>query len=337
MDAAPQDKALQLLSGFRVTQMLRAVSELKIPDLVSTGAKNAEELASSVEVQAEPLRRILRCLVTVGVFRETEDGRFAATPVSDCFRDQPGSQRGLAMMLTTDSYVAWGDLMYTLKTGKPAFEHLFKMSRWEQLSKEPEKAALFNAAMQSRTEQIRDAVAAGYDYSALRSIVDVGGGRGTLIAGLLKAHPHIRGTVFDLEAGVAETDAYLTKQGVRDRCDIVTGSFFESVPAGHDAYLMKNIIHDWNDEKSIAILAGCRKAMGPAAKLILVEHVVPDRAEDSAESRRIFMEDVQMMVMLDGQERTADQFGTLMKAAGLRLTKVFQTASVFQLIEGVPA
>lgn len=109
------------------------------------------------------------------------------------------------------------------------------------------------------------------------------------------------------------------------------------MPAGRDAYLMKNIIHDWNDEKSIAILAACRKAMGPAAKLILVEHVVPDRAEDSAESRRIFMEDVQMMVMLDGQERTADQFGTLMKAAGLRLTKVFQTASVFQLIEGVPA
>jgi hypothetical protein len=337
MDSEAQDKAFQLVSGFRYTQMLGAVSRLQIPDLVATAPRGPEELAASVGVQPGPLRRILRCLVTVGVFTETEDGRFGATPVSECLRDQPGTLRGMAVMLPTDSYLAFADLMHSLQTGKPAFEHVFHMSRWEQLAKEPEKAAVFNAAMQSRTELIGSAVAAGYDFSGVRSIVDVGGGRGTLIAELLNAHPHLRGTVFDLDAGVAEADAYLKEQGVRDRCEVVSGSFFDSVPAGHDAYVLKNIIHDWNDEKATAILATCREAMGPQARIILVEYVLQDRAEESADSRRTFMEDVQMLVMLDGQERTEEQYATLMRAAGLRLTQVLPTASIFQVIEGVPA
>jgi hypothetical protein len=210
------------------------------------------------------------------------------------------------------------------------------MSRWEHLAQDPERAAPFNAAMQSRSEQVRGAVATAYDFSGLRSMVDVGGGRGTLIVGLLKAHHHLHGTVFDLAAGLAETDAYLKEQGVRDRCAVVSGSFFESVPAGRDAYVLKNIVHDWNDERATAILASCRKAMGAEARLILVEHVMPARAEDSADSRRIFMDDVQMLTMLGGQERTEQEYAALMRAAGLRLTRVLSTDSIFQLIEGVP-
>ena len=337
MDRAAFDRAFQLVSGFRSTQMVRAVLELKIPDLVAAAPRTSDDLAASTGVQAEPLRRVLRCLVSVGVFTETEDSRFGATPVSECLRDQPGSLRGMALMLPTDSYVAFGDLMHTLKTGEPAFEHTFQMSRWEQLAHDPEKAAQFNAAMQSRTEQIRDGVASAYDFSALRSIIDVGGGRGTLIVGLLKAYPVCRGTVFDLAAGLAETDSYLKEQGVRDRCEIVSGSFFESIPPGHDAYVLKNIVHDWNDEKAAVILASCRKAMGPNARLILVEHIIPARAEESADSRRNFMDDIQMMVMLGGKERTKEEYSTLMRGAGLRLTRVLPTDSIFQLIEGVPA
>lgn len=337
MERAAQDHAFQLVSGFRSTQMVRAAVQLKIPDLVATGPRSSDDLAASTGVRAEPLRRILRCLVTVGVFTETDDGRFGATPVSECLRDQPGTMRGMALMMPTDSYTAFGDVMHTLQTGEPAFEHIFRMTRWEQLAKDPEKAAVFNAAMQSRTEQIRGGVAAAYDFSGLRTAIDVGGGRGTLIAGLLKAHPHLRGTVFDLDAGLAETDRYLKEEGVRDRCEIVSGSFFESVPAGHDAYVLKNIIHDWDDEKAIAILASCRKAMGPDARLILVEHVIPIRAENTPDARRIFMDDVQMLVMLGGQERTEAEYRALMQAANLRLTRVLPTDSIFQLIEGVPA
>jgi O-methyltransferase domain len=336
MDRAAHSRAYQLVSGFRATQMVSAVVELRIPDLVASGPRSSDDLAASTGVHSEPLRRILRCLVAEGVFTEGEDGCFGATPVSECLRDVPGSQRGAALMLPTESYVAFGDLMHTLQTGKPAFEHIFGMSRWEQLAQDPERAARFNTAMQSRTEDIRAGVASAYDFSTVGSIIDVGGGRGTLIAGLLKAHAHLRGTVFDLDAGLAETDAYLQGQGVRDRCEIVSGSFFESVPSGPDAYLLKNIIHDWNDEKATAILANCRKSMGPQARLILVEHVLPDRAVDSADSRRIFVDDIQMLVMLGGQERTEAEYANLMAAAGLRLTRVLPTDSVYQLIEGLP-
>jgi hypothetical protein len=227
--------------------------------------------------------------------------------------------------------------MHTLHTGEPAFEHVFGMSRWEQLAQDPDKAAIFNAAMQSGTEQVRDAVASACEFNDIGSIVDVGGGRGTLIAGILKANPHLRGIVFDVEAGLAETDAYLEQQGVRDRCEIVSGSFFKSMPSGHDAYLLKNIVHDWNDEKAAMILATCRKAMKPDARLLLVEQILPARAEDSPLSRRIFMVDVQMLVVLAGRERTEDEYRELLRGAGLRLTRVIPTDSRFQLIEAVPA
>lgn len=337
MESEAHDRAFMLVSGFRATQMVRAVCELRIPDLVADGPRDANDLAATTGVQAEPLRRILRCLVAAGVFTETADGRFGATPVSEWFRDRPGTVRATALMLPNESYEAWGALMHTLQTGEPAFEHVFGMSRWEQLAQEPDKAAVFNAAMQSGTEGVRDAVASVYDCAGFRSIVDVGGGRGTLIAGLLKANPHLGGTVFDVEAGLSETDAYLKKEGVRDRCEIVSGSFFESIPAGHDAYMLKNIVHDWNDEKAAMILRTCREAMKPDAQLLVIEQIVPARAEDSSLSRRLFMADVQMMVLLGGRERTEGEYRDLLHGAGLRLTRVTPTASRFQLIEAVPA
>lgn len=337
MDTTAEDKAFQLVSGFRSTQMVRAVSELKIPDLVAAGPRSAQDLAASTGVQAEPLRRILRCLVAVGVFAETEDGSFGPTPVSDCFRSQPGSLRGAALMLPNESYEAFGQLMHTMRTGQPAFEHVFGMARWEQLAQDPEGSAIFNAAMQSGTERMSAAVVSAYDFAGLQSIVDVGGGRGTLIAALLKTNPHLRGTVLDLPAGLAETAAYLKEQAVDGRCQVAVGNFFESVPPGHDAYMLKQIVHDWNDEKATAILTTCRKAMGTGSRLIVLERIMPARAEESAASRLVFMADLQMLVMLGGRERTVDEFGALFKGAGLRLTRVIPTDSVFHLIEGVPA
>src|SRR4029077_13192455 len=299
--------------GFRATQLVRAVTELRIPDLLADGPRNAADLAEAAGVMTEPLRRALRALVAVGVFAEVDGGRFAATPVSDCFRDQPGSLRGMALMLPAESYRAFGALMYSLKTGEPAFEHIYSMSRWEQLAQEPEQAALFNAAMQFGTEGVRDAVASAYDFTGLLSVVDVGGGRGTLIAGLLKANPGLRGTVFDLEAGLVETEDYLKTEGVHDRCAVKRGSFLDHVPSGHDAYVLKNIIHDWNDEKAAVILANCRKAMSPEGRLILIERAMPAPSEDSAAARQLFMADMQMMVMLGGRERTLDEFRALLE------------------------
>jgi precorrin-6B methylase 2 len=337
MDGAAEDRAFQLVSGFRSTQMVRAVSQLKIPDLVAEGPRSSDDLAALTGVQSEPLRRVMRCLVAIGVFAETEDGRFGPTPLSECFRDRPGSQRGMALMLSGEGYEAFGDLMHTLRTGQPAFEHVFGMTHFEQLAQDPERSSIFNAAMQSGTERMRAALVSAYDFSAMRSVVDVGGGRGTLVAALLNANPHLRGVVFDLPAGLAETDVYLKEVGVADRCQVVTGTFFDSVPAGHDAYVLKQIVHDWSDEKATAILTTCRKAMGAGARIIVVERIMPAQAEESAASRLVFMADLQMLVVLGGRERTADEFKTLFHAAGLRLTRVIPTNSVYVLIEGVLA
>jgi O-methyltransferase domain/Dimerisation domain len=337
MEAAARDRAFQLVSGFRATQMVRAAVELKIPDLVAAGPRSSDDLAASSGVQPGPLRRILRALVSLGVFVESEDGQFGATPISECFRDRPGTQRLMALMLPSESYEAFGDLMHTLRTGEPAFDHVFGMTHWEQLAQEPERSSIFNAAMQSITERIKDGVVAAYDFGSLQSVVDVGGGRGSVIAALLKANPHLRGTVLDLPAGLAETEDYLKEQGVHERCQVVSGNFFESVPAGCDAYVLKHIVHDWNDEKATAILATCRKAMGAGARLILVERIVPARAEESAAARAVFLGDIQMLVTLGGRERTVEEFKALLQGAGLKLTRVIPTGSDFHLIEGAPA
>jgi len=337
MDPSARDRAFMLMSGYRATQMLGAVTELRIPDLVADGPRTAADLAAATGVLAEPLRRVLRGLVAVGVFVEVDGDRFAATEVSDWFRDRPGSLRGMTLMFVRTSYRAFADIMYTLKTAEPAFEYVYSMSRWEHMVQHPEEALLFNTAMQFGTEQVRDAIAAAYDFTGLLSLVDVGGGRGTLIAGLLKANPHLRGMVFDIEAGLAESEAYLKQEGVLDRCVIKRGSFFDHVPPGHDAYVLKSIIHDWSDEKAAVILANCRKAVGPGRRLILIEQIEPTRSEDSARARDVFMGDVLMMVMLGGRERTVEEFRALLETAGFQLTRVIPTESRFQLIEAIPA
>src|ERR1700680_2005199 len=172
MERAAEDRAFQLVSGFRSTQMVRAACALKIPDLVAAGPRSSDELAALTGVQSEPLRRVLRCLGAVGVFAEIEDGRFAPTPGSECVRDQPGSQRGMTLMLTGEGYEAFGDLMHTLRTGQPAFEHVFGMTHFERLSQEPERSSIFNAAMQSGTERMRAAFISAFVFSPLPRIVD---------------------------------------------------------------------------------------------------------------------------------------------------------------------
>lgn len=323
------------MNGFRATQMLRATLELGIPDLVATDARSAEDLAAATGVLADPLRRTLRALVALGLFAEDEVGRFQANEVSRCLEDRPGSLRGMALMLPGESYTAFAELMHTLKTGAPAFDHVYGMTRWEQLAGDPTRAALFNAAMQSQTEQIAAGVVAAADF-ATGTAVDVGGGRGTLVAALLRANPQLRGIVYDLEAGLAEADAYLAAQGVRDRCEVVRGDFFTSIPAGHEVYLMKHIVHDWSDDKAVQILTRCREAMPPAARLYLVENTLPARAADAPQSRRILMGDMQMMVLLGGRERSELEFADLLARAGLRLESV-SAVSPMSLILARPA
>lgn len=337
MDSEARDKALLLISGFRATQMVRAVTELGVPDLVAGGPQSADELASLSGVHSDPLRRTLRALVTLGVFVETSDGRFGPTSVSEQLRDLPGSLRGMALALPDESYSAFAELMYTLKTGEPAFDSVFGMSRWEHLAKHPDKAALFNKFMQAGTEAVMAALVSAYDFSGASNVVDVGGGRGTLLAAILRANLNLRGTLFDLDSGLAGADVYLEGQGVRDRSEIAIGSFFDGVPSGRDVYVLKYIVHDWDDDKAAAILTVCHRAMKDGAKLLLVERILPRRAEDNPSHRQTYLADIQMMVLLGGRERTEEEFRVLLERARLRLTRVIETDSPpLQIVEAVP-
>lgn len=332
----PADRAFQLISGFRISQMIRAACELGIPDMLSTDPRSAADLADATGTLEPMLRRLLRALSAVGVFTEDEDGRFGPTPISEQLMDRPGSMRGWALMLSRESYQAWSALMHPLTTGEPAHDHVFGESRFDALSKDPEASAVFNMAMQRWTEQVAGDVATTYDFGAAQSVIDVGGGTGALLAGILEAHPQLRGAVFDLPSGVSDTDAYLAEHGLRDRVLIETGSFFESVPAGYDRYVLKSIVHDWDDDHAIDILRTCRAAMGDDARLLLVERVSPARAMESAEAQRILFSDMQMMVMLGGRERTVDEYADLLSAAGLRFTSVTPTTTEVDVIEAVP-
>jgi hypothetical protein len=333
----PPIEAQRLMNGFRSYQLIAAACELKLPDLLSAGPKSAEELAAQTDTHVTSLRRMLRGLATWGVFIETADGRFAATSLSDHFRsDRPGL-RNATIMNSEEAYQAWGDLLYTLRTGKPAFDHLFGKGRFEALGENPEAAERFNAAMVELSTRIAKAFIAVYDFGGARTVVDVGGGNGGMLVAVLQAHPGLRGVLFDLAQGLAGARAKIDAAGLADRITLVEGSFFDKVPAGGDVYLLKSIVHDWDDDRGLAILQTCGRAMSSVAKLVVIERELPERIESPDEALTTVMSDLHMMVVLGGRERTIHEYRDFLAQAGLRMTRAIHTDSEFAAIEAVVA
>jgi hypothetical protein len=323
-----------MLHGYQVSQALYVAATLGIADLLAGGPRSAEELAGQVGAHGPTLHRLLRLLASLGVFAEDDAGHFGLTPLAECLRsDAPGSQRDWAIMVCGPSFWAsWGDLLTSVRTGEVAFPRVHGMDRWNYLARHPEEGAVFDAAMTANTALESEAVVGGYDFSAFGVVADVGGGAGGLLATLLAAHPSMRGILFDRLQVVAVAPALLARAGVAERCEVVGGDFFESVPEGADAYVLKSVIHDWEDEQGVAILRTCRSAMADRATLLLVERVIrPGNAPDPAK----FM-DLLMLVMNGGRERTADDFARLLAAAGFRLANVTSTASPLSIIEARP-
>ncbi len=250
------------------------------------------------------LHRLLRTLASLGVLDEVEPGQFALTAIGQQLRSgAPGSLHHFALMFGGErSWKSWGDLLHSVRTGEVATQHVFGMSTFEYLAAHPRQSAIFNEAMADVTRQVADALVKVYDFSRFRSIVDVGGGNGTLIAAILRAAPSLHGAILDLPAGIAEAERNLALAGVAHRCDILAGDFFREAPSGADAYILKSVIHDWDDERSTAILGSCRKAMAPEGKLLLVERVMPAKMEASPNNRRMTMLDTHMLVTLGGRE-----------------------------------
>lgn len=338
-DLPPPLQVFRMVTGYYVSRALYVIATLGVADRLANGPLGHEELAKETATHAPALRRVLRLLASVGVFSEEPDGRFALTPIGACLRDGvPGSMRAAARLFGGVTQDRWADLLYSVQTGEPAFrKQAGAEGPFGGIAADPELAALFDEAMADWTEHVAVAAVAAYDFTRFETIVDVGGGNGTLLAGILGVTPGPRGIVFDLPHVIERAQAHLAEVGVADRCTAVGGDFFQEVPPGGDAYLLKHVIHDWNDEPTMQILTTCRRAMGPDARLLIIEGVYPERIDTSSESRGATANDVNMLVCTGGRQRSEAEFHTLYAAAGFTLTRMVPTPPLpTRIIEGVP-
>jgi orsellinic acid C2-O-methyltransferase len=329
---------VELVFGFVPARVVSAAAELGLADLLADGPRTSEELAAEAGLHAPSVRRLLRLLAVLGVVAQTEADRFELTELGSTLRsDVPESVRSFLTMLCDDwSWQSWGDLVESLRTGEIAVDRVMGMPLFDYLGQHPEKGALFNKAMSDMTRTVAPGVVAGYDFSPFETVVDVGGGNGTLLARILEAAPATRGVLFDLPKVLDDAAPVLEAAGVADRCELVGGDFFESVPEGGDAYLMKMVLHDWDDEKAVTILRNCRKAVVPDGKVLVVERIVPEIVTPASIETLIL--DVFMLVALGGRERTAAEYGELLAQADLELTRVTEPLTPVGdcLIEAVP-
>jgi SAM-dependent methyltransferase len=310
----------QMTKGHQVTQALYAATKLGIADLLMAGPRRVEDLARASGSHTPSLYRLLRALAGLGVFAQDDDGRFRLTPLAELLRvDAPDSMRASILNLGGVGYRLWGDLLYSVQTGGNAFEHIFGMPSWQYFAQHSEEAALFDAFMAGRARQRRAALLAAYDFSGAGTVVDVGGGRGTLLAGILAENPTVRGVLFDRPQVVEAAPATLQDAGVAERCQIVGGDFFESVPPGGDLYVLSTVIHDWPDERATEILQNCRRALGPGGRLLIIDRVIPPGDQASAGK---FMDLQMMLEHVGGQERTEAEWRDLLAASGFRPARI---------------
>jgi len=336
--SAAQPRALMenLIGGYRLTQMVYVVAELGIVDqLEAAGPQSAEQLAAACGAHAASLYRVLRGLAGAGVFSEDDSGCFTATDAGRLLlRERPDSLHPWVIDYGQPWWwQPWGRLLHTVRTGETAFPAVHGSAFFDWLRAHPEDLERFNAHMTAMTVAAAAAVGAACDLAGARVIVDVAGGHGSLLATLLARDPALAGILFDLPEVVAGAGAVLKARGVAARVRCVGGSFFEAVPRGGDLYLLKDIVHDWDDDRALAILRNCRDAMSPGARLVLVERVIEPGNSPSAAK----LLDVSMMVITGGRERSAADYRELLAASGLRLAGITPTRSAHSLLEAVPA
>lgn len=327
---------MNLTAGKWVSQAIAVAAELGIADLLKDGAKSAADIARAVNASEDGVYRLLRALGSVGLFTETGERNFRLTPLGKLLRtDSPEALGGYARFTGHEStWRPWGELRHSVRTGEPAFDRVFAMPIFEYFAKMPAAAAVFDAAMTSISTFESKAVAAAYDFSRISTLVDVAGGHGLLIMTILEANRKMDGILFDLPHVTAGAAALLKSRGVANRCQIVSGDFFASVPEGGDAYIMKHIIHDWDDERATQILRNCHRAMRSGGKVLIVDAVIPPG--NAAHFGKLL--DLEMLVLTPrGRERTRVEFGNLLRRSGFRLRRVVPTETHLSLVEGVRA
>jgi predicted O-methyltransferase YrrM len=337
---ATVQRFLAMASGNWVATSLHAAAVLGIADLLADGPRSAAELAQAAQADSDSLRRLLRMLAAHGVFAEREDGRFEQTELSALLRGEAaGSLRSFVLMYGSEVWrLPWGEMVHSVRTGETAFSKVHGAELFEYMKHDGEFAAIFNRAMTEGSARVAAEIVAAYDFSRFGTIVDVGGGQGFLLSAILRAAPVARGVLVDLPHVVESARALIAERGVADRCELVGGSFFESVPADGDAYVLKWIIHDWNDADATRILRAVRAAVPRTGRLIVVDRVLPERVRDGDPLDQIgTLMDLNMLVNVTGRERTEAEFRELFAAAGFTLSSARSTPSGLGVVEGLPA
>ncbi len=329
----PPAAMMGLITGYWVSQAVGVVAKLGVSDQLNSGPRGSEDLAEAVGADPQALYRVLRLLASLGVFTEVAPRTFGLTPLGETLRsDAPGSVRNFAITETAPGHwLPWGQLYDSVRTGRPMAREALGMEIFDWYAQHPEEAGFFNAAMGNLSALAAAELVRVYDVSGARTVMDVGGAHGVLLAAVLRTNRAARGILFDMPHVIATAADVVAANGLSDRCELVSGDFFEAVPEGADLHLLKQVVHDWDDERAARLLQNCHRALGPAGRLVLVEMVVP---QDNRPSPAQAM-DLNMLVMLGGRERTEEEYRRVLQEAGFQLERVIPTHSPFSVIEAI--
>lgn len=330
----PATTIRRMVEGYQVSQAIHVAASLGIADLLAAGMRTTDELAAATDTHPPTLYRLLRALASVEILHELDGRVFELTPLGETLRsDVPDSIAGWAAFIGRPYYwQAWSGLLYSVRTGENAFRHVHGTDVWAYRSDRPEESVIFDHAMTSLSRRLNAALLAAYDFGRFGTIVDVGGGNGALLAAALSAHPGLQGVLFDQAHVVSGAASLLERAGIADRCRTVGGNFFESVPPGADAYVLRAVIHDWDDESAVRILTVVGRALTANGKVLIIERVIasPNEGRDAKFS------DLNMLVGPGGRERTREEFAALLESSGLRLERIVD-AGGFCVVEAVSA
>jgi hypothetical protein len=323
---------IQLITGSWVSQAIYVAAKLGLADLMKDGPKSCDDLADAVRADASSLRRLLRALSSVGVFAETDDGQFHLTPVAELLKsDAPYSMRAFATMISEDwHWPVWGKLLYSVRTGKSAFDHVHGVGPYEYFPHNPGAARLFDEAMTGFSAPAVKPILFAYDFSKYKKVIDVAGGNGNLIIPLLKINSETSAILFDLPHVIERTKGRIAEEGLTERCELVVGDLFQAVPEGGDLYIMKHIMHGFGDKDALSILRNCRRAMSGDARLLIIEMVISPSNNPSF-GKLLDLE----MLLIGGAERTEAEYRTLLAEAGFKMTRVIPTGSAVSIVESV--
>ena len=323
------DKLQELFYGFRITQTLFVTAKLGLADCLQKGAKSAEELATELNVNTKVFQQLMRLLIHLGIVTLEENDKYHLTPVGAFLcSDAPHSRVG-SVLSAAEYYPVWGNFLHSVQTGKGAFEQTFQMNYYEYLAQNAEANVNFNRWMKESNRDFLIPFLGHYDFSSATHFVDIGGGSGMLTTAILKKYPNLQATIFDQAHVINDAQNLLDSAGVTDRCQLIAGDFFDSIPEGRDLYILSRVLLDWDDDHALAILKNCRAAMVPSAKLLIVDHILPKQNETLFQLSL----SLELLVLFEHLTRTEDEFYDLLSQAGFQVSNLIKTEGAFSFLE----